>query len=82
VKLSDMRAYRKRIGDIYYNPLFRDLWVLYWGENEDMKETWLLQLIGDDYKEEFKYVEGFIKIGNIYDLCCDKMLEMGLFDNE
>ena len=77
-----MRAINKKVGDIYYNPMFRDLWVLYRGFNEDEKETWLLQLIGDDYIEEFKYVKGFIKIGNIYDMCCNKMLEMGLFDNE
>lgn len=73
-----MRAVRKRVGDIYFNPFMGDIWVLRkeW-KNEYNKEIWLLRLINNDYdEEEFRFVKGFVKVGNIYDLCADKIKEM------
>ena len=60
---------KNKIGDIYYNPIAGDLWFLnkIWSD-EEAKEVWTLNLINDDLKEQLKYVKGFIKIGNIYDM--------------
>lgn len=71
-----MRVIKKRVGDIYYNPMFGDIWVLkkVW-RDEYNKEIWLLSLINNDYDEELRFVKGFVKIGNIYDLCKDKIKE-------
>ena len=77
-----MKVKKKRNGDIYLNPVWCDLWVLYKGLNEDNKNTWLLSLIGENLIEELKYVEGFIYVGNIYDMCYDKLKEKGLIESE
>jgi len=64
-----MRVFKKRVGDIYLNPLFCDLWILNKIYNhEEKKEVWTLNLVNDDCQELLKYVDGFIKVGNIYDL--------------
>lgn len=72
-----MRAIKKRVGDIYYNPMFGDIWVLRkeW-KDEYNKEIWVLVLVHHDWEEEFRFVKGFVKIGNIYDLCADKIEEI------
>ena len=68
-----MRAYKKRIGDIYLNPVMRDIWILNksWSA-EDNKDVWMLNLVNTDCQEQLKYVRDFIKIGNIYDLLEEK----------
>lgn len=70
-----MKVWKKRVGDIYINPMWGDLWILnkIWND-DDKKEVWTLNLVNDDLSEELKYVEGFIKIGNIYDIC-SKLVE-------
>lgn len=71
-----MKSFRKRVGDIYLNPLMSDLWILnkIWNKEEG-KEVWTLNLVNDDCQEELKYVVGFIKVGNIYDLVNEKLKE-------
>ncbi len=73
-----MRVIRKRVGDIYLNPLFGDLWILnkIWND-EEQKEVWMLNLVNNDYQEQLKYVDKFIKLGNIYDLIEDKLKKEG-----
>ena len=68
-----MRVNKKRVGDIYLNTLFGDIWILnkIWNDVEQ-KEVWTLNLVNDDFQELLKYVKGFKKIGNIYDLLNDK----------
>ena len=63
-----MRVFKKRIGDIYLNPVMCDLWILnkIWNE-EAQKEVWTLNLVNADYQEELKNVKNFQKVGNIYD---------------
>ena len=64
---------KKKIGDIYYNPYAGDLWFLnkIW-DNSENKDVWTLNLIHDDYREQLKVVEGFVRIGNIYDMINEK----------
>ena len=64
---------KKKIGDIYYNPYAGDLWFLnkIW-DNSENKDVWTLNLIHDDYREQLKDVEGFVRIGNIYDMINEK----------
>lgn len=71
-----MKVLKKRIGDIYLNPLFRDLWILnkIW-DDEEKKDVWMLNLVNDDLQEELRYVDKFIKVGNIYDLVNEKLKE-------
>lgn len=73
-----MRVIRKRVGDIYLNPLFGDLWILnkIWND-EEQKEVWTLNLVNEDCQEQLKYVDKFIKLGNIYDLVEDKLKKEG-----
>ena len=68
-----MRAYRKRVGDIYVNPVMGDIWILnkIW-DSEEEKDVWMLNLVNEDCQEQLKYVKGFIKLGNIYDLLEEK----------
>lgn len=68
-----MRAYKKRIGDIYLNPVMGDIWILnkIW-DSEEEKDVWMLNLVNEDCQEQLKYVKGFIKLGNIYDLLEEK----------
>ena len=73
---------KKRIGDIYLNPMFGDLWILRRELNDKEKMVWVLSLVNEDLVEEFKYVKGFKKIGNIYDMCEEKLNDMGWFKNE
>lgn len=71
-----VRVKNKRVGDIYLNPLLGDLWLLnkiYYPEYK--KEKWTLNLINDDWKEELEVVKGFIKVGNIYDLVEEHLIE-------
>lgn len=70
-----MKVWKKRVGDIYLNPMWGDLWILnkIWNDDEG-KEVWTLNLVNDDLQEELRYVEGFIKLGNIYDIC-DEIME-------
>ena len=69
-----MKVLKKRVGDIYYNPYANDLWILnkIWNSEEE-KEVWTLNLVHDDCQEELRYVKGFIKVGNIYDLISEKL---------
>lgn len=57
------------VGDIYYNPMAKDLWILRKDiyEDED-EESWVLSLVHSDYIEKYEYVKGFIYVGNIYEL--------------
>lgn len=58
-----------RIGDIFLNPIMRDLWILRRDIFEDEKEeSWVLSLVHCDLIEKYDYVKDFIKVGNIYDL--------------
>ena len=68
-----MRVNKKRVGDIYLNTLFGDIWILnkIWNDVEQ-KEEWTLNLVNDDCQELLKYVKGFKKIGNIFDLLEEK----------
>ena len=70
-----MKVWKKRVGDIYLNPMWGDLWILnkIWNDDEG-KEVWTLNLVNDDLQEELRCVEGFIKLGNIYDIC-DEIME-------
>ena len=69
-----MKVFKKRVGDIYYNPFFGDLWFLnkIWNKDEK-KDVWTLNLINDDEQEQLKYVVGFIKIGNVYDMVNEEL---------
>ena len=63
-----MKARNKRVGDIYVNTMLGDLWFLnkiY--DDEEEKDIWTLNLIDNDHQVPLAYVDGFIKIGNIYD---------------
>lgn len=69
-----MRVFKKKVGDIYLNPLWGDFWLLkkiYDSEKE--KDIWILELLNDDYYEELANVKDFKKIGNIYDMIKEKM---------
>ena len=70
-----MKVWKKRVGDIYLNPMWGDLWILnkIWNDDEG-KEVWTLNLVNDDLQEELRCVEGFIKLGNIYEIC-NKIVE-------
>ena len=58
-----------KVGDIYLNPFMCDLWILRKDYVEDYdNEQWVLQLVHSDYTEEYFNANGFIKIGNIYEL--------------
>lgn len=69
-----MKVLKKRVGDIYVNPILGDLWILnkIWSD-EDNKEVWMLNLVNNDYQERLDYVDKFIKVGNIYDLVNEKL---------
>ena len=69
-----MKVKNKRVGDIYFNPLACDLWILnkIWNE-EYQKEVWTLNLVHTDFQECLRNVEKFIKVGNIYDLVFEKI---------
>lgn len=69
-----MKVFKKRVGDIYYNPFACDLWILnnIWNPEQE-KDVWTLNLVHEDCQEELKYVKGFIKVGNIYDLVEEKL---------
>ena len=69
-----MRVFRKKVGDIYLNPLWGDFWLLkkiY--DREKQKDIWVLELLDDDYYEELANVKDFKKIGNIYDMIKEKI---------
>ena len=70
---GSMRAIKKRVGDIYLNPVMGDIWILnkIW-DSEEEKDVWMLNLVNEDCQEQLKYVKGFIKLGNIYDLLEEK----------
>lgn len=68
-----------KVGDIFFNPLARDLWFLnkcYY--EDDKKDKWTLNLIHTDYRVELAEVDRFIKIGNIYEILgrIDNAIEM------
>lgn len=69
-----MQVLKKRVGDIYVNPILGDLWVLnkIWSD-EDTKDVWMLNLVNNDYQEQLANVAKFIKVGNIYDLVNEKL---------
>ena len=67
-----------QVGDIYLNPLMMDLWILNTQLNEEGYEEWVLNLVHTDFQELFENVNGFIYIGNIYDLTkkqCEKAIK-------
>lgn len=72
-----MKVLKKRMGDIYLNPLWGDFWILkkIWN-SEKKKNIWILELINDDYYEELENVEYFKKIGNIYDFITNELSEV------
>lgn len=64
-----MKVRNKKTGDIYYNPIGMDFWILRKHYDPDIeKEEWFLSLVHDDYEEKLKNVEGFCRVGNLYDL--------------
>lgn len=68
-----MRVIKKRVGDIYINPVMGDIWILnYIWSHEEEKDVWMLNLVNEDCQEQLKYVKGFIRVGNIYDLLNEK----------
>ena len=71
-----MRVRNKRVGDIYVNTVLGDLWFLNKIYNsEEEKEVWTLNLIDNDHQVPLAYVDGFIKIGNIFDMIEEKFGE-------
>ena len=63
-----------RVGDIYYNPIACDLWILRKDIYEDEEEeSWVLSLVHSEYIEKYEYVKGFVCVGNIYDLVSKNM---------
>lgn len=64
-----MKVKNKRVGDIYFNPLACDIWILnkIWNDIEQ-EDIWTLNLIHEDYQVTLDEVDKFEKIGNIYDL--------------
>ncbi len=64
-----METNDRKVGDIYLNTFAEDIWILNKIWNEELEdEVWTLNLVNDDLHEELDCVEGFVKIGNIYDL--------------
>ena len=67
-----------KVGDILYNPAFGDIWLVSERYNEGNEEDELyLKKVDYDYDEDIYVPQGFIRIGNIYD-----MIEQSLNENE
>lgn len=57
------------IGDIMYNPFFGDLWLVSSRYNKEKDEDELyLKKVDYDYDEDIDVPEGFVKVGNIYEM--------------
>lgn len=69
------KKYKKlKIGDLLYNPLASDLWVVSerYNQEQDRDEKFIV-LIHTDYCEDIVTASSFIKISNVYDYAKEKL---------